>query len=311
MNIWETLGIQPTSDIETIKLAYAAKAKEAHPEEDPEGYQILRQAYKAALQSAKVQKNQSNQNGSNSQSGASYIKAAMEESETPGKEEQEQSVSQAENLFGPHSQGETLCQDEGLSFEEVEKSIRREVYDQFFREFRYISFNPCLRNNFFGWRHFFCKKEYQSLFLNEEFRKEFVRTVSEGLFWEKETLEFFDRRLQDLSGGMEPEKIVWEQTRRRHCLKKLFLGSDKGEMGEIHRIIMHQVEETGIPTDRRAQNRKEAAVYLQFYLSYAAEHEDEVEQWYENEWKGIMKRKIKIVLFLAALFIVLCLLTLI
>lgn len=49
MNIWETLGIDATSDMSKIKLAYAAKAKQYHPEENPEEYQLLRQAYKAAL----------------------------------------------------------------------------------------------------------------------------------------------------------------------------------------------------------------------------------------------------------------------
>lgn len=220
-------------------------------------------------------------------------------------------MEEAESLHEIGDPGEVIHQDVGLNYEEVEKSIRREVYDQFLREFRYISFNPCLRNNFFCWRHFFSKADYQNVFLNEDFRQEFVHIVSEGLFWSKETLDFFDRRLQDLSEGIAAEGSVCEQTRRHHRLKKLFLGNSEGEMGEIHRTIMQQVEETGIPTDRRAQNRKEAEIYLQFYLSYAAKHEDEVEQWYKNECKGILKRRITLLFFLTALFLALCILTLI
>ena len=47
--IWTTLGIEPTKDVSAIKRAYAEKAKTCHPEEDPEGFLQLRQAYQAAL----------------------------------------------------------------------------------------------------------------------------------------------------------------------------------------------------------------------------------------------------------------------
>ena len=47
--IWTVLGIEPTKDVSAIKRAYAEKAKTCHPEEDPEGFMKLRQAYQAAL----------------------------------------------------------------------------------------------------------------------------------------------------------------------------------------------------------------------------------------------------------------------
>ena len=47
--IWTTLGIEPTKDVSAIKRAYAEKSKTCHPEEDPEGFMKLRQAYQAAL----------------------------------------------------------------------------------------------------------------------------------------------------------------------------------------------------------------------------------------------------------------------
>ena len=48
-NIWTVLGIDCTKDATAIKLAYAEKAKICHPEEDPNGFIRLRQAYQAAL----------------------------------------------------------------------------------------------------------------------------------------------------------------------------------------------------------------------------------------------------------------------
>ncbi|NRS18768.1 tetratricopeptide repeat protein [Brevibacillus sp. HB1.4B] len=53
MNIWRILDIDPTEDISTIKKAYAKKLKMHHPEDDPEGYQQLREAYDRAIKMAK------------------------------------------------------------------------------------------------------------------------------------------------------------------------------------------------------------------------------------------------------------------
>ncbi|WP_203364350.1 DUF1266 domain-containing protein [Bacillus sp. REN10] len=53
VTIWETLEIEPTDNISIIKKAYAKKLKTHHPEDDPEGYQRLREAYDSAIKKAK------------------------------------------------------------------------------------------------------------------------------------------------------------------------------------------------------------------------------------------------------------------
>lgn len=53
MTIWERLGIEQTSDIKAIKKAYAKQLKVYHPEDDPAGYQALREAFDRALSIAK------------------------------------------------------------------------------------------------------------------------------------------------------------------------------------------------------------------------------------------------------------------
>lgn len=50
VNAWEYLGIEPNSDKRTIKLAYARRAKECNPEDKPDEFMALRQAYEAALE---------------------------------------------------------------------------------------------------------------------------------------------------------------------------------------------------------------------------------------------------------------------
>lgn len=56
MSIWEVLGIDKTEDDKAIKKAYAKKLRIYHPEEDPEGFQRLREAYDLALKYAKSKK---------------------------------------------------------------------------------------------------------------------------------------------------------------------------------------------------------------------------------------------------------------
>ncbi|MBR9654088.1 MULTISPECIES: J domain-containing protein [Bacillus] len=56
MSIWNTLEIEPTDNISVIKKAYAKLLKIHHPEDDPEGYQKLREAFDEAVKSAKNMK---------------------------------------------------------------------------------------------------------------------------------------------------------------------------------------------------------------------------------------------------------------
>lgn len=53
MSIWKTLEIEPTDNITAIKKAYAKLLKVYHPEDDPEGYQRLREAFDMAIKNAK------------------------------------------------------------------------------------------------------------------------------------------------------------------------------------------------------------------------------------------------------------------
>ena len=46
--MWEILGIEPTTDIREIKRAYARLAKQYNPEEHPEEFKRIFDAYKCA-----------------------------------------------------------------------------------------------------------------------------------------------------------------------------------------------------------------------------------------------------------------------
>ena len=49
MNCFEILGIDPTTEIRAIRKAYAAKSRQFHPEEQPEEFKQLHDAYQMAL----------------------------------------------------------------------------------------------------------------------------------------------------------------------------------------------------------------------------------------------------------------------
>lgn len=58
MNCWEILGIEETQEESLIREAYFKKLPQVHPEEDPEGFQVLRRAMEEAVkEAAALQKN--------------------------------------------------------------------------------------------------------------------------------------------------------------------------------------------------------------------------------------------------------------
>ncbi|KEQ46574.1 J domain-containing protein [Streptococcus oralis] len=56
MNIWETLGIEPTTDVKLIRRHYAELVRLYHPEDQPEIYQEIVEAYQKALTYARSRK---------------------------------------------------------------------------------------------------------------------------------------------------------------------------------------------------------------------------------------------------------------
>lgn len=87
MNIWEILGIEPTSEETMIKKAYLAKLPEHHPEEDPDGFLQLRHAMEEALKEARAM-------GSESEGGSVSSAGPM-----MGNEQIQELLKKAEGLY--------------------------------------------------------------------------------------------------------------------------------------------------------------------------------------------------------------------
>lgn len=72
MDYWNILEIEPTVDIKIIKRAYAKKLKSKPPEDNPEFFQILREAYENALKNAKYIKEVKSANTISEEKSTSY-----------------------------------------------------------------------------------------------------------------------------------------------------------------------------------------------------------------------------------------------
>ena len=91
MNVWEILGIQETDNNTEIRRAYAEQLKTHHPEDDPDGFQRLREAYEQVLKYTKIRVM------------IAAVKAAHETDETSDKVENKKDEADKENQHVPIS----------------------------------------------------------------------------------------------------------------------------------------------------------------------------------------------------------------
>lgn len=300
-NIWEVLGIEKTTDVKQIKRAYAAKAKEWHPEEHPQEYQMLQKAYKSALQAAKMQT-----------SGELFVEAPVSEPAPDTEKGSAGAEGEPEFLTQPVLQETTVEWNHRLDFGEVQRNRTREVCDRFFKEFRYIVWNQYLKDNFYVWRSFLSCPEYQELFKEEDFLREFLSTVSNYSYWKKEVLDLFEERLEDLSKNGVDTKGAWKKIRFA-CRRDELLSVEgvtlfKTGTWKVHELMLERIKGRGVEVIGRISNRKEANSYLECYLPYAAENEYFLKKDYEKlchsrRGLGIIKLVIILAVLLAGLLL--------
>lgn len=121
MNIWMILGIEPTTDKKAIRRAYAAKTREIHPEDAPEEFRQLHEAYQAALGYADYAR-QVEQSGS---SITWFYKTAESVPEDAGRSADEREEEEAPESIG-ESAGDTGAARDGEITEEPEEETTEE-----------------------------------------------------------------------------------------------------------------------------------------------------------------------------------------
>ena len=245
INIWEILGISYTSDVNEIKRAYAARAKDCHPEDHPEEFNRLQKAYKTALQIAKSRKayeRAMEEARKNASEGTG--KNTPEEAEKSTAEESAEQVSEESIVKEDESLSDNLESEEPLSafdkedirpelstafyeskpkppesdfsarfdYSEIQDQNnlkKRQAKENFRKKLMYIIWNPFARNNVRLWECFLYGQEQGELFGDPEFRADFVRLLYQERFagWHRDQILFFRQYMEafQLEGQSAPE----------------------------------------------------------------------------------------------------------
>lgn len=198
MNIWEILGIDRTTDLKEIKRAYARRAKQWHPEEYPEEFQRLQNAYRWAMAYAR--------------SGKSDI---LYEQEIEEERTEENTISQSTDY----------------DYTSVENAERRQKQrEQFWKDITYMIMNPWIRNDSTQWEDYFNLPKIRELFEEERFRFDFVKRICQEGFvnWHRRQIRFFDKFLKQYE-EFAPEKATaskeWIKLRRTASRSRKLLTS--------------------------------------------------------------------------------------
>lgn len=270
MDIWEWLGIPPSTDIAKIKSAYARQAKIYHPEEHPEEFKALQNAYKTALRLAK------------SQGTVTYVMPVTNLTEEEKKEEPEKSE-EAEVIQKPEAE-------HSFDFSDVDSYGDREL---FFRQFLLIAKNPYLCNNLDAWEYFLSRKEFIELFAGTSFRMNFVRTMCNHSGWRRKTILFFERYLNRFhTEENKPDNGIWET--ELHCfrIKKLpwprlpafctdrYFGKEGAAFHKSLRRKISHAQGRELSFDVKSDVIK----YMSLYVFHGESREEFVEHLYHRDW---------------------------
>ncbi len=326
MTIWDQLGITETKDIVKIKSAYAAKAKECHPEEQPEEFQKLQKAYKAAVKYAKSTQREPNQEELDvlKKLLLKETEAAEEErrreketnvSKEAGWEKKQEADEGSPEKLSPEDKGEIVH----FNYDEVQGDT---LADQFFQEFFWIAWNPWLMNNLDCWEAFLYQRRYRELFSDSSFRKNLVMTMDSNLSgWYRKTIRFMDTFLKNFQkvGEENPETstFLWKWKKNRPWNRDFF-SVEKcviREQKELHDILMAGARKRAQMLYAKGKSRHPIFIangmpvvpYLQLYLAYAQRRPDYVERLYRGNHRGRMFFKtffISMALFVLLMFCV-------
>lgn len=224
-SLWDTLGIEPTDDIAAIKKAFAAKAKIYHPEEHPDEFKILQNAYKQAVNYAKHKPVIHSDAGEPDQPVKTKEEAIKpHQNETSEKKQKKAKTGgikaeeeiKTEKEITPQKTVIDYIESEDLDFSDLEQYLI-DPKSEFENELDYIILNPYLRNNIHFLKVWLDREEYRELFRHEDILNSFLDRLSKEkkFVFEKDTIVFF--------------RDYWDQ-KSDGCIKNLFRYGEKWEL---------------------------------------------------------------------------------
>ncbi|MCM1058138.1 MAG: DnaJ domain-containing protein [Firmicutes bacterium] len=314
MNIWEILGIPPTTDVTAIKRAYADRAKKWHPEEYPEEFKRLRNAYQTAVKLAK--------SGVAANMGSGIKLPGTEQAEAPGPQFTEGRAEFGSQFAeGRAESGAQQAEQEEeaqpkFSYEDVSSFYQKEVEELFFKEFHQIAWNPFLQNKKAVWNYFLLKPDFGDLYSHTDFLQKLLREICGVSGWYTETLEFFeqwlklydedDKKEQGDRRGMQAAARAWSRKKWRSKFTSFIPEQVASwEQRRKHYEILQSMKDRGV--DESLMNVTSAAVYLKYYRAFLQDNEYWLEYHRRFRSRRFLKRWIKSSVLLLLLGIVLIL----
>lgn len=318
INIWETLGITYTSDISEIKRAYARRAKECHPEEHPEEFHRLQEAYKAAMKLAKSDAMPVPQ-ATEEELGRTEIMEIMKtvEAEPRAFAAADNKRVKFENLeavnsepvnpesVNPEPPREELPTADFQSLKKEEAPEAQENYDfaeireeeerqkeQALADFRKMLmrmiWNPYVRNNVEIWKIFIRRKKIDEFFQNLGYRAEFVRLMYEERFagWHRDLIQFFHEYLMKFqtpkypSFELQTEKWNWLLQHAETDRGLLTSPGTPEEKQNYYSISIQNKDLRSVIQGKPGQFWEER--YLVWYLDYAEKNEERLKNLYRD-----------------------------
>lgn len=192
MSIWNTLGITPTNDLTIIKSAYAEKAKLFHPEEHPDEFLALQQAYKSAVKLAKMNARSTDGHASVTPFNTAPPCPSASESTAstytfPSLAHTTASQDEPENSHMQNVSNSNM--EEDFSFDE----ILADTQERFYTEFQLILQNPYLQNNLLCWDYFLNQNAYLAFLDLPETQLQMLKIICRHSNWTKDTLLFLEK----------------------------------------------------------------------------------------------------------------------
>lgn len=314
---WRILGIEPTKDITKIKAAYARRAKEWHPEEHPEEFKRLREAYREAIQYAKSDMNYGRPGDEivslrkeipPKRSDKLRQEAALLKRERPKvsveKEAKQEPVASVKVPVEEETKREPVkvqkvpvkAKPKRLTIEpvktpEYEKSEEnafdyKEVeligeQSRLLCEFRWIAWNPYLMNSIECWDYLFDREPWKTFLRIQAFREQLVALIMQLDGWKRATLLFLKKKMKEYGGKIKISEwlqMEYEAFIRTAWEKQQYILTAEDE--NMQKELLKQLKERRIPVDLRTRKALEA--YLPLYFSYVASMESIVEKRYDK-----------------------------
>lgn len=295
-SMWDRLGIAATSDVAAIKSAYAARAKECHPEEHPEEFIELQKAYKSALKYAKNsgrwEKEQYSQQG----------QVFEEKGKTIPKKEPEIPQTKIPQTEIPQTEIPPISAPK-YDFDEI---AMEKLSEKFFHEFCLIAKNPFLINDLTCWDIFLKQEEYLKLFEDISFRRNLVLTMCRYLSgWYRETIRYFDGWLKSFEKEEDyPATGIksWKRKRERWFDRGVFsfpAWRISKEQRAVHKLLLEQAKkDCGDDNTHNPETMKE---YLKCYFSYVDKYPGKMEKM---EFMRTQNRSFVVAMVIAAILFV-------